>query len=172
MKKRKLLILLITIPLILLLTSACGCEEEQTKEDLEFQKQVDEMWGNTALDNTNTVNGNVNAQMDLGPPKITDIEYDQLHAYYGDLPHRYTLTAKGTYLDFPLDDKLSYGWSVDCGYFWQDGKNMGQTLQNGQSVEWRYDTAGECINAKATVQAADPEDFEESESFTKKLFEG
>ena len=49
---------------------------------------------------------------------------------------------------------------------------MGQTLQNGQSVEWRYDTAGECINAKATVQAADPEDFEESESFTKKLFEG
>ena len=172
--KRKILILLIAIPILFL--SACDCENELTREGMEQQEKLRE---NLTEGNTNTVNynvneaSNVNTQINLGPPKITDIWYEQLHAYYGSLPHRYSLEARGTYNNFPIYDNLVYNWSIDCGYFWQDGKNMGQSLQNDQTVEWRYDKAGECIEAKATVHAFDPEALVDDESnvFTKKLFE-
>lgn len=91
-------------------------------------------------------------------PTIEDVLYEQLHENYEDSPHRYTLTAYASDPDENLP--LTYEWSINCGYFEGD--------VNSSSVEWRYDTPGECIDAEVTVTVIDSQGA--TDSFTKQLF--
>lgn len=71
---------------------------------------------------------------------IQDLIVTQLHETYEDLPHKYNLTLIVTGIE-----NINISWAIDCGYFVGGNK--------GSSVEWHYDTAGECVNAKVEVNA-------------------
>lgn len=79
-------------------------------------------------------------------PIIKDIKDTQLHTNYDDKPHRYRLQIVTTKLG-----DYRYTWEdINCGYF------VGQKDKEGeyrtQSIEWRYDTPGECVDARVTVK--------------------
>lgn len=78
-------------------------------------------------------------------PIIKGLTVNQLHFSYSEVPHRYRLIVDASDPDANLP--LTYAWSINCGYF------FGAT--NSQAVEWRYNTPGECIYAKATVTVTD-----------------
>ena len=78
-------------------------------------------------------------------PLIEDIMYTQLHEYYEELPHRYLLTAYASDPDENIP--LTYQWSTDCGYFVGD--------ITSSSVEWRYDSYGECSGVIITLIVTD-----------------
>lgn len=87
--------------------------------------------------------GSVYAQE--APPMVRSIKVIQLHTDYNEKPHRYSLeiiTAKaGDY---------QYTWeSVSCGYFVGQKSNQGE--YRDRTIEWRYDTPGECEEARLTI---------------------
>jgi len=150
--RKTLLIFLIILPLLVL----TACNGKNTNQ----QNQ-----------NKNLNKANINTITELETPTVTDIRIKQLHQ--GDeLPHRYQLTAEGSYKQKPLTTNLWYNWQIDCGYYYKN-KNLGQLVENGEmTIEWRYDTDQECVEATAGVYAADPEgSVEDGDIYSKKLFE-
>ena len=79
-------------------------------------------------------------------PTIDRIGNTQLHGSYDETPHRYLLQV---FAGDPEGGKLTYSWSINCGYF------VG--AQNGSQIEWRYNTPGECAEAVVTVVVKDSE---------------
>jgi hypothetical protein len=78
-------------------------------------------------------------------PVIKGVTVSQLHFSYNEVPHRYRLMIDVSDPDGNLP--LAYTWSISCGYFFGP--------VNSEAVEWRYDTPGECINARLTIKVAD-----------------
>ena len=79
-------------------------------------------------------------------PIIKKIKNTQLHINYNDKPHRYLLelitTKTGDY---------RYTWeNINCGYF--VGKKDKEGEHRDKTIEWRYDTPGECVDARVTVK--------------------
>lgn len=172
MKKTKLIILAL---LVLGMISIVGCES-CCEDDLPSgpTPRGPSLNTNTAVNlNTNPDSADEitgEREFALTKPEIEGITLVQLHTG-NELPHRYDLTANGSFYPGRLTDELNYFWSIDCGYFYVNNKNVGQsTGEGGMTIEWRYDRDLECIDAKATVYASDPEGFEDGEPFTKKLF--
>jgi len=86
-------------------------------------------------------------------PTIDRIGNTQLHGSYDETPHRYLLQV---FAGDPEGGKLTYSWSINCGYF------VG--AQNGSQIEWRYNTPGECAEAVVTVVVKDSEDLSTKKS--------
>ncbi len=138
--KSKPFSLVILIGIFIFTTGFIGncCDNE-----IEVSISVDE-----SLDGTNdNINQNTNESTNLAPV-VQGINISQLHANYGDTPHRYQLTA---IVRDPEGDVLSYEWIINCGYLIQE--DLINTYTNRK--EWRYDTPGECAEATITVKVYD-----------------
>lgn len=77
------------------------------------------------------------------PPKISNLSVEQLHQSYQEVPHRYrlTLNIQGGVEPFKFE------WKINCGTL--------VTPSNLPTVEWHYNTPGECANAKVVVAVLD-----------------
>lgn len=103
-------------------------------------------------------------------PTISGITVTQLHEYYEELPHRYQLTVSAA--DPDGNYPLTYEWSIDCGYFFVNSMNVTTPpaySTSSNSLEWRYDTMWECVDAQVSINATDSLGAQ-SETFSQYVF--
>jgi len=146
-----------------------GCKnpyQKQTEDDKQLENSV-------AQDLDEQLNTAISQEDQRPKPVVTSVDAEQLHATDEELPHRYNLTPQGTYQEKSLSgySSLTYEWEMDCGYFWYKEKKVGQSIAGFPStVEWRYDTAGECESALAQIKIYDDETEVASPFYSVKVF--
>lgn len=102
------------------------------------------------------------------PPVIEDLDIWKLHDLEEDNPHRYKMEVDA--YDPDENEPLTYGWKIDCGYFYVNSEGVGdETTTSDDSIEWRFNTTIEdCDDAEVNVTVTNSEDA--SSSLVKELF--